>query len=655
MSSFWSLARSALRYRALLSATFVFAIISAFNLGAGLAGVGAILRQILPGSGDKGASDLPALVNGLNAHLFGLIPQRLIDALPTGPYNAVLVLMSAMGVLTVFGAAINFLHAYCSMTLVSRFVRDLRLRVFAHAVRLPLRTVMLRGPSHFVSQTVVDAQQVGGGVASLISQALIQLSKGLAAFIFALITNWLVTLVACACAPVVYQIIRRTSTSVRRRTRRVLEAQSSMYGEARDALDHLRVVKAFNAEAHHEARFAAAANDALRQELKVRRARALAPAVVELIVLIVLGVLAVVSAKAILDGQLSVTSFFLTLGSLGIAAACLKPLTSLQHELAAASGAADRLQLVLSEALEPAHDPSLPRLAPMRSTLVFDRVSLTYPKTDRPAVRELSLRINAGETVAFVGPNGSGKTSLLALVPRLFDPDVADPASAPTTGDGAGGRVLIDGTDIRGVSITSLRAQIGVVTQDAVLFKGTVLQNLLYASDGAIDADARARAHAAAKLARADEFIVEKPGGYDATLGESGSGLSGGQRQRLAIARALLRDPAILILDEATSMIDAESEARIALAVAEFAQGAPVRDGAAAATPPATPMPEGESARAVRTTLIIAHRLSTVVSADRIVVLDQGRIVDVGTHAELLARCGVYRAIAEHQLVRSEA
>jgi subfamily B ATP-binding cassette protein MsbA len=230
-----------------------------------------------------------------------------------------------------------------------------------------------------------------------------------------------------------------------------------------------------------------------------------------------------------------------------------------------------------------------------------------------PALDAVSLTIRHGETVAFVGPNGSGKTTLLSLIPRLLDPDQ--------------GSVLIDNRDIREVGIRSLRRQIGVVTQDTVLFRGSIRWNIAYgaAGLGLLAGDDEDRlVKRAAQAARAEEFILEKQGGYDAPIGEGGVGFSGGQRQRLTIARALSRDPAILILDEATSMVDAESEARIAEAIAEFSKG--------------------------RTSLIVAHRLSTVVNADRIVVMDAGRIVDIGRHDELLARCAVYRTIAENQL-----
>jgi len=306
------------------------------------------------------------------------------------------------------------------------------------------------------------------------------------------------------------------------------------------------------------------------------------------------------------------------LASLGLAAAQLKPLTGLLNDIQAASAAASRLDQLMGQAEEDGHSPGLPRLERPSRSITFENVALTYPGASRPAVDGVSLEIRHGMTVAFVGPNGCGKTSLLSLIPRLFDPDA--------------GRVLVDGTDIRTVGVRSLRRHIGVVTQDTVLFKGSIVGNIAYGAENATDE----RIRDAARRARAEEFILAKPGGYDFEVGEQGSGLSGGQKQRLAIARAILRDPAILILDEATSMIDAESEARIAEAIAEF-----VGSGGQAG--------QGQGGR-TRTCLIVAHRLSTVVSADLIVVMSEGRIIDQGNHRDLLSRCAIYQSLVRNQL-----
>ncbi|HHN77416.1 MAG TPA: ATP-binding cassette domain-containing protein, partial [Phycisphaerales bacterium] len=285
------------------------------------------------------------------------------------------------------------------------------------------------------------------------------------------------------------------------------------------------------------------------------------------------------------------------------------------NDIHQSAAAAERIVQMLHEPIEPGHDRRLPKLPRHTRSITLEHVTVTYPGAERPAIRDISIEIPHGQTLAIVGPNGSGKTTLLGLVPRLFDPD-----GVKTHLDEPQGVVRIDGVDIRTVSVRSLRRQIGVVTQETVLFAGTIAQNIAYGAEGV----SHEKIVDAAKKARAHEFIEAK-GGYDTVVGERGLTLSGGQRQRIAIARAILRDPSILILDEATSMIDAESEGQISEALAEFAAG--------------------------RTTLVVAHRLSTVINADRIAVLDKGELVDVGVHGELLERCAVYRQIAERQLI----
>jgi ABC-type multidrug transport system fused ATPase/permease subunit len=254
------------------------------------------------------------------------------------------------------------------------------------------------------------------------------------------------------------------------------------------------------------------------------------------------------------------------------------------------------------------HAPGLPR---HRRSIAFEAVTFAYPGQDPPAVQQVSLEVPFGHTVAIVGANGSGKTTLLHLLSRLLEP--------------VSGRVLIDGVDIAAVNLRSLRSQIAVVTQQSVLFEDTIAGNITYGRRY----ESQDHVLAAAQAAFADEFISALPRGYDTPLGEGGSGLSGGQRQRICIARAILRDPAILVLDEATSQIDADSEAKINQALRQFRHG--------------------------RTTFVIAHRLSTVVDAELIVVMDAGRIIDQGTHAQLLERCAIYRTLTLTQLQPHEA
>ncbi len=622
-----------LRHRWTLAASLLFAAISAGGMGAGLLGIAPVLENILitppedPGLRAIPPGDYPALAelaSRLDQHLtrFGLdIPDSWIAALPEGRFTAVVWIVIALGLLTIVGATANFLHQYCSLTVISRTIANIRRDAFRRAIHLPLRTVLRTGTTDAISRIVYDTAALGGGFNALLGKTVAQASKGIAAMAIAFWYDWRIALVALAVGGVLGFIIRKLGKRIRRASRTALQAQAGLYQTAAETLSGLRVVKVSTTERAESGRFHRINKQVVRQEMRVRTARAIASPLIETLTIFVLGGMALIAARAIIDGRLDPRQFVGVFACLGLAAAQLKPLTGFLNDIQQASAAADRIAQLLGLQPEPGHGyrlPRLPRHAPGGS-ITFERVSFAYPRTDEDgneaegslALTDISLTIRHGETVAFVGPNGSGKTTLLSLVPRLFDPDK--------------GRVLIDGRDIRDYSVRSLRRQIGVVTQDTVLFAGTIRSNIAYGCENT----PLEKIRDAARRARAEEFILEKPGQYDAPIGEGGAGLSGGQKQRLAIARAILRDPAILILDEATSMVDADSEAKIAEALAEFAAG--------------------------RTCLVVAHRLSTVLAADRIVVMAEGRIVDQGRHEDLMQRCAVYRLIAQNQLVRADA
>jgi ABC-type multidrug transport system fused ATPase/permease subunit len=300
----------------------------------------------------------------------------------------------------------------------------------------------------------------------------------------------------------------------------------------------------------------------------------------------------------------------MALGSLAIAAGSFRPLTAFVSDIQSAEAPARRIREVLDAAAEPGIDGGriVPRLA---RGIDLVGVGFTYPGAEQPTLRDIDLTIPAGAHVAIVGPNGCGKSTLLATIPRLLVPTV--------------GSVLVDGIDLDGSSLASWRGQVGVVSQEAVLVQGTIAQNIALGSPD----PSRESIVAAARCAHADAFISALPQGYDTPVAEQGMSLSGGQRQRIAIARAALRDPSVLLMDEATSQVDADSERQINDAIRDFGRG--------------------------RTVITVAHRLSTVLAADWIVVMDQGRVIDRGTHAELMGRCGTYRAIASSQLAPATA
>ncbi|MFM9958313.1 MAG: ABC transporter ATP-binding protein [Phycisphaerales bacterium] len=595
-----------LRSRGLAAAALLMAFVSAGGLGVGILGLAPVLRIIF---GEH--KDLPTLAAQWNARhaeagawYTPMVPQGLIDVLPTGEFNAVLVIVLGLGVLTLIGATANFLHEYLSITISTRAAADLRRRAFHRVLHMPLGEVVRGASSDLISRIISDSGVVQRGFEQLTSKAVAHVTKGAAALVTAFVLNWRLTLVSVVVAPLLGVILRKLGKRITRASRRQMQSQARLLEAAGEATRGFRVVKVHRAERYEIARFTRANEDVLRESMKVRTARAVAGPLMEVIAIFVAGVLALIAAKQIITGHLDATSFIMVLGALAVCGGSLKPLTGVLQHLQTARAASDRLAQLLEGPLEEVRETRRPKLARHAESIVFEDITFTYPGADAPALDGVSLTIPHGERVAVVGPNGCGKTTLLSLVPRLYEP--------------GSGRVLVDGNDISKVTLASLREQIGVVTQETVLFRGTIASNIAYglppekATRGAIEQAAR-RAHA-------HEFIEKLPQGYDMAVGEAGLTLSGGQRQRLAIARAILRDPAILIMDEATSMVDTESESQIAAAVAEFGRA--------------------------RTCLIVAHRLSTVINADRIVVMEKGRVLDQGTHTELLGRCGVYRGLA---------
>ena len=606
MSPFWYFTKKMLRQRTTVAWAVFFALITAGGLGAGLLSLGPMLKLIL-----QDGSSLPELAEEFNTGGHWLtIPPQVIAWLPQGRFEGVVLIVTAIAVLTIFGGAAGFMHKYLSQYLAARMVAQIRQEAFHHVVHLPLSRVITRGPSEFVARIVRDAAELQRGFIALTSKAVTHLLKGLAAFIAALFFQWQLTLAAVIVAPVLLLILRKLGKRIRRGTRGSLQAQEGLLRIATETMHGLRAVKVNTGERQATSWFHRVNKVVLQQELRVRTARALTAPAMEMLAIAVMGGLAILAARLILAGSLSFQQFILALGSLAVAGASFKPLASLINELQAASAPAGRLAEILDQPREGSDGMRLKSLPRHRVSIRFEEVTYSYPEADRPAIDDVSLDIALGERLAIVGPNGSGKTTLVSLLPRLLEPQ--------------SGRVLIDDIDLATVNLRSIRRQIGVVTQETVLFRGTIAENIGFGTGGSA-ANSREQIADAARRAHADEFIRELPNGYDTDLAEQGASLSGGQRQRLAIARAILRDPAILILDEATSQIDAESEAHINAALAEFCQG--------------------------RTSLLIAHRLSTVLNADRIVVMGQGRIMALGTHEQLLASSELYQRLTQTQLV----
>ena len=535
---------------------------------------------------------------------FVTIPIDFISILPEGRFDGVLLILFTILGLTVFGGIANFLHQYISAWLAIHVIADVRKQAFKHVLAVPLNHVLKLGSSEFVSRIIRDAEALQVGLLVLLGKSVSQLTKGIVAFLVACVFDIRLVVVAILVLPILALVLRKIGRRVSKGTKASLSAQQELLRISSEAIQGLRAVKVNNAENESLNAFDLENKRVVTAELKVKLMRALGSPLMETLAIIVLGVLAGIAAKSIIDGSMQFDRFLLSIGSLAVAGGSLRPLAGLVTEIQAAEAPATRLMSMLNLPLEEIEEkPILPK---HEKSIEFNQVTFYYGNKNQPAISNLSVTIQHGERVAIVGPNGSGKTTMVSMLPRLISPSQ--------------GTIKVDGTDIEHVDLTSFRSQLGVVTQETVLFQGTVESNIRFGSDAS-----RAEVIEAAKRAHADEFIQAMDNGYDSVVYEQGKSLSGGQRQRIAIARVLLREPTILIFDEATSQIDAESEALIADTLKQYCTD--------------------------KTVLVIAHRMSTVQNADRILVLDDGVLIGSGTHGSLLTSCNVYQRLTETQLV----
>jgi ABC-type multidrug transport system fused ATPase/permease subunit len=485
---------------------------------------------------------------------------------------------------------------------------DLRERFYAHLQRLELGFFDGQQTGQLMSRATVDLQSIrfflGYGLI-FITQNLLTIALA-SAVMFAL-EPWL-ALVALAPAPFVIYTASRYNRVSRPAVQEVQQRLAELTAEAEENVSGIRIVKAFAREEHQLYRFRRAVTRVFDQSIYSTRLQAFFSPVLGLLPQIGIALVLLIGGRQVIAGNLSLGDFtaFYTYVAMLAGPMRMLGMTLGMAQRAIASG--NRLFEILDREPQIESPPDAPSLPAGGGRLAMRGVTLRYDGA-APALRDIDLEIEPGHTVALVGPSGSGKTSLVALIARLYDPSE--------------GAVRIDGADVRSVDLVSLRSQVAFVGDDSFLFTASIAENIAYARTEAN----RDEIEAAARRAQADEFIRDLPAGYDTLVGERGLTLSGGQRQRVAIARALLADPRIRILDDATSSVDATTETAIKVGLSEAMAG--------------------------RTTFVIAHRLSTVSLADEVVVMDGGRIVDRGTHEELLDGCGFYREIAEHGLADS--
>ena len=483
-------------------------------------------------------------------------------------------------------------------TLQEYVTRDLRNSVYRHLAYLPLGYFTQMKAGQILSRVINDTFETRLILTQIVTQSLQSASLVLVYIAILFSISWKLSLIALVILPLLGFSLQPMLRKLRRGNLRRGNVHGEMTSVLQETISGIRLVKASSAESYEEARFAEGSNKYARSSLKLTRLALLAPPITEIIGTLIAVVILWIGAWQVLRGGTMTGATLLAF--LTLVLRLLQPLKQLSQMRTTAQSSlasAERLFEILDSPAEFQRDRGTRDKAAFERDLRFENVTFSYG--DAPVLTGIDLTARKGEVVALVGPSGSGKSTLVDLIPRFYEP--------------AQGRILVDGIDTREIKLPALRALTGIVSQETVLFHDTVRNNIAY---GAAEKYSQAQIEAAARAANAHEFITELPSGYDTLLGERGTRLSGGQRQRLAIARALLSDPPILILDEATSALDTESERLVQEAIDRLLRG--------------------------RTVFVIAHRLSTIAHADQILVLDRGEIVEQGSHAELLARRGAY-------------
>ena len=540
-----------------------------------------------------GAMMVYAVASGGLVYLFKPIFDDLLLAVIPDRSRFVTVVTAIVGFSLAKGLGAYF-STYLMTDVGQRLVRDLRNELFGHILRQSAGFFSQQTTGGLMSRMMNDITRIQQVVSETLGDLLresitVIVLAGLLVFI-----DPRLALVSIICAPLVVYPLIRLGRRVRRTTRRTQEEMEHLSHITVEAFSGHRIVKAFSAERFEHDRFNRASESLYRITMKVTSTLSVLPPLMEW-----LGALAVAAVlwygmSRIGTGDMTAGDFTTFVGALLMMYGPVKKLSRVNANIQQAIAASERVFEMLDTHSEVHDRPQATPILPLRKNIVFKDVAFAYADSPSDVIlQNLSFEVQAGQVVAIVGLSGAGKTTLVNLVPRFYDV--------------TGGEILVDGIDIRDVTLSSLRAQIGIVTQDTVLFDDTIANNIAYA----LPDSERGRVEAAARAAHAHEFIVRLSSGYDTMIGERGQRLSGGQRQRIAIARALLKDSPILILDEATSSLDAESELLVQDALAKLLLN--------------------------RTSFVIAHRLSTVRRADAIIVLDEGRVCEIGQHDELLA------------------
>ncbi len=570
--------------------------------------------------------ELEVVDAGITAELRALFfykrAKPIVDTyFPSTPFRTLLLIV----VVLLIGTLLKDFFIVVNMILVERLAQlamfDLRKQFFRQTLALDLGALSRGSNSQLLSHFTYDLNGLTSGLTTLFGQALREPLKMIACLVGASFISWRLLLFSLLVTPPALYLMRRLARSIKRANRRAMEEMSQLYGNFSETFAGITTVKAFTMEQFERNRFHRTAKEFFRKAMKIVFYNSLTKPITELLGIGAISLALVAGGFLVINGEthllgirmcdraMSLSELLLFYGLLAGVSDPARKMSAVFALLQAGFASADRIFPVMDR--EPAIvDPARPQtVSRPHHKLSCENLSFHYDP-DEPVLQGIDLEIRFGETIAIVGPNGCGKSTLINLIPRFYDPTV--------------GKICLDGVDIRDIRVRDLRSRIGLVSQKAHLFDDTVMNNIRYGAPNA----ARHAVEEAARKAHAHNFITRQlSAGYESRVGQGGSLLSGGQRQRIALARAILRNPEIMILDEATSQIDIESEQLIHRALKEFVGG--------------------------RTAIIITHRLSTISLADRVVVIDGGKIQDAGRHEELLQRCETYSRLHEIQFSRS--
>jgi ATP-binding cassette subfamily B protein/subfamily B ATP-binding cassette protein MsbA len=544
-------------------------------------------------------------------HIYALLPDQ--------PFPTVVWVILAVVAAVAIKGFFEFWQESLVGSVVNLSLFDLRNRFYRNVIHLDVSHFGEEGTHELMARFTNDMETLGVGLKTLFGKVVAEPLKALGCLVVAAWLSWQLTLVFMILVPVALFILTKVGRLMKRATRKLLERMSSIYKILQESFQGIRVVKAFTMEPYERRRFRATTRDYYHKAMLVVNIDALASPVIELLGVAAIALALVAGAYLVLEEKDRLFGMKMTERTMDMAALIqlyaylvavadpVRKLSSVYTRIQSGMAAADRIYHFIDRQPRVRANSGCPRLGRHDAAIELRDVCFSY-EPGRPILTNIHLQIRFGETVALVGKNGCGKTTLVGLVPRFYDPDH--------------GSILVDGQDLRKVNLRSLRQQVGLVTQETILFDDTIYNNIAYGNRKA----GKEQVEEAAQRAYAHDFILKLSNGYETRVGEAGSKLSGGQKQRLALARAILRDPSIFILDEFTSQIDAESEALIHRALKEFTRH--------------------------RTTLLITHRVNTLEMADRIVVLDNGRVEAVGTHQELLGSSLSYQRLYEAQFQR---